>query len=364
MKVLFVFNHPAPYKVRLFNEICKEIELDVIFERKSASDRPADFYNCNRYDFNVMFLKKGAFSKENSNTGELKQYIKENFKKYDLIVMNGYSTLTEMRAIHYLKKHHSPYVLYVNGGVIRKDSFFKKKLKMSLISGAFHYFSPCEESNEYLIHYGARKKDISTYIYSTLYDNDVLEAPLSDTDKRLLRTKYDLPNGKIFVSAAQFISRKNNIQLITEFIGRKETLLLIGEGPEKEEYKRIVADNKLTNVIIKDFLPKDELFKVMRCCDCFVTLSKEDIFGHTCNEAMACGLPVISSKNVVASLHLIKDDYNGYLVDIDDHKAIQKALNSVKESMNQNAINTAKENTIEASAKMHIELFKEVAKCE
>ena len=102
----------------------------------------------------------------------------------------------------------------------------------------------------------------------------------------------------------------------------------------------------------------------MRCCDCFVTLSKEDIFGHTCNEALACGIPVISSKHVVASLHLIKDGYNGYLVDLDDHKSIQKAFNSIKQDMNLNAINTAKENTIEASAKLHIQLFKEVAKCE
>ena len=364
MKILFVFNHPAPYKVRLFNEICKSIELDVIFERKSASDRPADFYNCNKYNFNVMFLKKGAFSRENSNTGELKKYIAENFKKYDLIVMNGYSTLTEIRAIKYLQRHHIPYVMYVNGGVIRKESFFKKKFKTDLVKGAFHFFSPCEEANEYLAYYGARKSKISNYIYSTVYEKDVIDAPLSDADKQLLRAKYNLPSGKIFVSAAQFISRKNNVQLITEFIGRKEALLLIGSGPEKEEYERIIRDNKLTNVIIKDFLPKDELFKLMRCCDYFVTLSKEDIFGHTLNEAMACGLPVISSRNVVASHHLIKEGYNGYLVDLDDHKEIQKALDSVKSSMSQNAINTAKENTIEESAKMHVELFKEVAKCE
>ena len=76
MKVLIVFNHPAPYKVNLFNEIAKFVDLTVIFERKSASDRPADFYAGNIYNFNHIFLKKGAFSNENSNTNELVKYLK------------------------------------------------------------------------------------------------------------------------------------------------------------------------------------------------------------------------------------------------------------------------------------------------
>ena len=43
--------------------------------------------------------------------------------------MNGYSTIAEMKAIHYMIKHNIPYVLQINGGVIRKDKSWKKKLK-------------------------------------------------------------------------------------------------------------------------------------------------------------------------------------------------------------------------------------------
>lgn len=358
MKVLFVFNHPAPYKVRLFNELAKEIDLDVIFERQGASDRPKDFYNCNTYGFNVTFLKKGAFSRENSNTKELKEYIAKNYKKYDLIIMNGYSTLTEIRAIQYMIKKHIPYTLYVNGGVIRKESFIKKAFKKRLISHAFHYFSPCEQANDYLIYYGAKVSEISNYIYSTVYDKDILPAPLTQKDKEFLRVKFNLPSGKIFASAGQFIPRKNNVQLITEFAGRRETLLLVGSGPEKQLYESIIKEQNLTNVILRDFLPKDELFKLLKCCDGFITLSKEDIFGHTTNEALACGLPTVSSKNVVSSLHLIRNEYNGYLVSLDDSSEIQRAISSINETMSQAAIDVAKQNTIEASAKIHIDIFK------
>ena len=362
MKVLFVFNHPAPYKVRLFNELAKDIDLDVIFERKSASDRPKNFYNCNNFHFNVRFLKRGAFSKENSNTGELKKYIAEHYKEYNLIIMNGYSTITEIRAILYMRKHKIPFALYVNGGVIRNDSFFKKKLKTTLIKAAFHYFSPCEEANHYLVHYGAQPSKISNYNYSTIYDKDVLQKPLSNEEKNSLRFGLNLPKGKIFVSAGQFIPRKNNIQTIMQFVGRKDKLLLIGEGPEKSIYERLIKDNHLDNVIIKDFVVKDDLFKFMRACDAFITLSKEDIFGHTTNEAMACGLPVISSDKVVASKNQIKNGYNGFIVSLDDEKRIQNILNSVSYEMSECAIKTAKKNTIEASAKAHIKMFKELVK--
>lgn len=366
MKILFVFNHPAPYKVRLFNELAKDkdLELDVIFERKSASDRPKDFYNCDKFDFNAMFLKRGAFSREQSNTGELTRYIRDNFKKYDLIIMNGYSTITEIRAIRFMKKKHIPFALYVNGGVIReKESSFKKKFKTSLVTSAFHYFSPCKEANDFLKYYGAHEKDISTYVYSTLYDKDVLPAPLSKKEKNFYRMRFGMPEqGKIFVTFGQFIPRKNNIQLLTQFIGRNDNLVLIGSGPEKGEYERIIAQNHMQNVKIFDFVKKDVLFDMIKGCDCFVTLSKEDIYGHTTNEAMANGLPVISSDNVVSSKHLIQNGYNGYLISLDDNKKIQESLNNINEEMSANAIATAKENTIEKSAKIHAELFKEFAK--
>ena len=55
MRILFVFNHPAPYKINLLNAIAKEHDLDVIFERTSNSNRPKDFYYKNEYNFNYKF---------------------------------------------------------------------------------------------------------------------------------------------------------------------------------------------------------------------------------------------------------------------------------------------------------------------
>ena len=346
MKILIVFNHPAPYKIRLFNELAKYFDLEVIFEREKATNRPDTFYNAKDFNFKYSILKKGAYGEENSNTSELKKIIKARYKEFDAIIMNGYATPTELRAIHFMNMHHIPYVLYINGGLIKKESFLKKWLKTKFISSAARYFSPCEQADEYLHYYGADQSKISHYVYSTIYEKDIVK-PLSKEEKLVLRKKFDLPDGDLYISASQFIKRKNNTQLIDCFRSLKATLLLVGEGDQKEEYQRIIQESGQTNVIIRPFEKRDNLFELMKACDGFITLSTEDIYGHTTNEAFAMGLPVLSSNKVVGSRHLIKDGVNGYLVDLSDNQDIIDKINSLKEINPNEAIKTAKENTIE-----------------
>ena len=350
MKTLFVFNHPAPYKVHVFNKLAELTDIQVIFERTKAKDRPDSFYEGNQYKFPAIFLKKGSFANENTYTRELKQYLKEHHGEYDLIIMNGYSTIAEMRAIRYLIKHRIPYVLQINGGIIKKDNPIKGKLKKYFISHANKYFSPCSEADKYLLHYGAREDKIFHYPYGNYFDEEIIKSPLSKEEKVAIRNKWDLPEGTLFVNASQFIERKNNMELINIFKDRKESLLLIGSGDEKDTYISYIKEHEIKNIKILDFQKKNELFEILKSCDYFITLSREDIFGHTTLEAMANGLPVISSNRVISSLDIIKNGENGFLVDINNKEEIINAINKVNPDMSKSAIETAKKNTIEKSA--------------
>ena len=360
MKVLFVFNHPAPYKVETFNGLAHLLDIDVIFERKKAKDRPQKFYDNNVYNFKHIFLKRGAFSLENSNTSELVKYIKKHHQEYDLIIMNGYATITEQRAIHYMIKYHIPYILQINGGVIKKDFLFKKKLKTYYISHADKYLSPCKEADKYLIYYGAKVDNIYHYPYSNYHESDVLNDVLTIEQKNRYKKRWSLPESPLFVCASQFIERKNNIQLFDVFKKVSANLLLIGDGKEKEHYISYLKENNIQNVEIRDYMSKKDLFDLFKGCDFFITLSKQDIFGHTTLEAMSNGLPVISSDKVVASLEVIKNGENGYIVSLEDEEKMIKCINDINTNMSLNAIKTAKENTIEKSVIKIAEILKEI----
>ena len=359
MRVLIIFNHPAPYKVNAFNELAKYVDLTVLFERTKAKDRPASFYATNEYKFKNLFLKHGYIGKEGSISNKVKSYIKKHHKEYDVILMNGYSHFAEIKAINYMHRHHIRFGLLINGGIVKKDSFIKFKIKSNLIKKASFYLSPSKSSNHYLIHYGAKPVDIYNYLYSNFSKDEILSSPIKNKDE--LREKYNLPKGKrIFVNASQFIERKNNLHLISLFKNREDTLLLIGEGKQEKAYREYINDNKMSNVIIRPFLKKDELFNVLKCCDFYITLSKQDIFGHTTLEAFANGLPVISSNNVISSLEYIENGYNGYLVDINNKEDIIDKINSINEKMSNNAIKSAKNNTFESSAKSIYEVLEKI----
>lgn len=359
MKVLIVFNHPAPYKVRSFNELAKLVDLTVLFERVKANDRPDIFYSEKTYYFNAVFLKDGYVGKEGSISNGVKDFIKKHYLEYDHIIMNGYSHYAEIKAINYMIKRHIPYILLINGGVIKeKELFFIRNLKKKLISNASTYLSPSEASNEYLKFYGANKDKIFNYPYTNLVDSDFTNFAV---DKKSLRIKHDLPrNKKIFISASQFIKRKNNIQLLSLFKGRDEILLLVGDGPERDNYFKYIKDNDMSNVIITSYKPKKELFELYKASDVFITLSKEDIFGHTTLEALACCIPVISSDKVNSSLEYIKNGVNGFIVSLDNEEEIINAIKKAPKLDTTGINEPIKNNTFKSSAQTIYKVLKKI----
>lgn len=351
MKVLIVFNHPAPYKVRIFNELAKYVDLTVIFERSKAKDRPNDFYSCNDYKFNCITFYDGYVGREGSISSKTKNYIKQHHNEFDHIVMNGYSHYSEILAIKYMARHKIPFSLMINGGVIRnKEVFFKKRFKTNLVNKASFYLSPSQKSNEYLEYYGAKKDRIFNYPYSNFSSSEIsndLEINIKD-----IREKYGLPlDNKIFINPSQFIDRKNNLFLLEIFKDRKEHLLLVGSGDEKQKYIDYIAKNNMDNVTILPFMVKEDLFALMKCCDAFISLAKEDIFGHTTLEALANGLPVISSDKVISSLEYVKNGFNGYIVSLDNIEEINSAIDNIFDIKKENTFESVKNNTFESCGK-------------
>ena len=357
-KILIVFNHPAPYKVRLFNELSKHFDLHVIFERKSASDRSKSFYFEEKYNFTTHKIHGINIGTEGMLSCGVKKHLQK--YEYDLVIMNGYSHFPEMNAINHLKKWKIPYVLYINGGTIKKESGLKYKIKRHFIRQANAYFSPDEESNKYLQYYGANANHIFNYPYSTIYENEILK---TKPDKVQIRKELGINFDKVFVSAGQLIKRKNYLSLVEKWQKFPENhgLFLIGDGKQRKEIEALIKEKNLKNVILTGFLPREEMFKYFRASDAFLFPSKEDIYGHVINEAMSQGISVVSTNKVNSATKLIKNGVNGYVLENFDDDELQNAINNVlKLDAFDACISTAKDNTIEKMAEAHIKMINEV----
>ena len=357
-KVLIVFNHPAPYKVRLFNALSKHFDLHVIFERRSASDRNKGFYFEEKYNFTTHKIHGIKVGTEGMLSHGVKKHLQKN--EYDLIIMNGYSHYPEMNAISYLKKWKVPYVLYINGGTIKKESGLKAKIKTHFIKLANAYFSPDEESNKYLEYYGANPKHILNYPYSTIYENEIVS---DKPDKEKLRKELGINFDKVFVSAGQLIKRKNYLSLVKEWakFPGNYGLFLIGDGKQRKEIEALIKEKNLKNVVLTGFLSREKMFDYFKASDAFLFPSKEDIYGHVINEAMSQGLPVISTNKVNSASKLIEDGVNGYLLENLEGEKFANSIDKVlKLDSFKACVSTAKENTIEKMTEVHVNMINEV----
>lgn len=356
-KILFVFNHPAPYKVRLFNELSKHFDLTVIFERDSANNRTIEFYSETKYDFKTVSIKGVKLGDENILSNAIKNHLKTN--KYDLVVMNGYSTFAEMEAIKYLKKNNIKYCLYINGGIKKeKESKIRRNIKTKYISGANFYISPDQRSNTYLKHYGAYTDKIYNYTYSTIYKDEILLKRLSQDEIDNLKNKYNINSNEIYVSCGQLIPRKNFVELVQSWPeDEQKMLLIIGEGPQHKKLENLIQKRSVKNIKLMGYLNRKQQFEIYRFSKAFIFPSNEDIYGHVVNEAMSQGLPVISTKNVNSSLKLINDENNGFLINEVSKASINNALKKIDQCTFEACISTAKENTIEKMVLDHLDIL-------
>lgn len=359
MKVFWLFNHPAPYKVDFFNVLGKDCEIHAVFERARESGRNAEFYKSKPERFTQTICSPLPLGGRNNWTRQPIRILKKD--KWDIVVLNGWSTFSEMNAISYCKNHKIPYVFYINGGIKpEKESGWKYKLKRRYISGAYAYLCPDESSKDYLIHYGAEEKRIFIYPYSSIFEVSIVKNIDTYAHRRRERAKagFDFPH--LFISSGQFIPRKNYEQLITLWKDLPDdyALLITGEGPLKEKYESLIDELGLKNrVFLSPYIPHEQLLETFRFCDGFVFTSKEDIYGHVINEALSQGLPVVSSNKVNAAKHLIENGKNGFLVDLEDKEQIKEAIMGIQEDMRAAARDVARENTIEKSARFHLDFF-------
>lgn len=361
MKVLFISNIPAPYRVDFFNELGKYVELYVLYEAKKA---PGIRFNWNinkiKY-FKAIFLSEGFIRERRINFSILKHLKKNN---YNIIVLSNYAYLTEMLAYIYLKFRRIPYFVEVDGGVIRTESKYKYKFKKYLLSGACLYFSPSKETDDYFMHYGVDKNLIRRYPFTSLKASDIVNHPIDNEAKKFSKKQIGLKETNLILAIGQFIYRKGFdilIQSAKDF--KDDTAVIIIGGQATKEYLTLLKENNIKNVYFKDFMTKSKLEIYFKAADVFVHPTREDIWGLVINEAMACGLPVVTTDKCIAGLELVRDYDNGFIVQAGNIKELANKIKLIlndeqlKSRMSKSSIEKIEWYTLENMAKVHIDII-------
>jgi L-malate glycosyltransferase len=147
-----------------------------------------------------------------------------------------------------------------------------------------------------------------------------------DTEKYHKMNASDLrhhvaPNGeKILIHLSNFrpLKRLPDVIRIFDAVRKKipSKLILIGDGPERSGCEQLVRELGITDDV--KFLGKQiEVVPLLSSADIFLIPSQSESFGLSALEAMACGLPVISSS-VGGLPELVVHGETGYIAELGD----------------------------------------------
>jgi len=102
-------------------------------------------------------------------------------------------------------------------------------------------------------------------------------------------------------------------------------LVILGRGPEEYKLKQLI--NKLglsQNVAFLGF--QENPYKYMKKASVFVLSSLQEGFGNVIIEAMACGVPVVSTNCPTGPGEIIENMKNGILVPVGDQESMAEAI--------------------------------------
>ena len=358
MNVLYVTNLPAPYRVDFFNELGKQVNLTVLYERKTASDRDIRWKGESAQTFREVFLNGARVGAASGASHKVLSYIKDT--SYDIRIMGGYASPTAMLAIRYMKRKKIPYILSIDGGFPAKETLWKRSMKRSFISGAAMYLSTGTNGDRYLMHYGADPKCIHRYHFAPLFQKDVLTAPVSAEDKEALRQKLRITKPHMILSVGRLLSLKRYDLLMEAVSGMEDAEALIVGGLPDDYHKQLLQNYPDAHVRFVDFMTYDALKEYYQAADLFVMTSDSDVWGLVLAEAMANGLPVIATDSCGGAFDLIENGKNGYVIPKGDGKALQKQIKASlpeREAFGKHSIEIVKEYTIEHEVLDHISAF-------
>ncbi len=362
-RIALVTNIPRPYRVPLYEGINQRIEeaggsfqvffysdLNKHIRRKGTSITNGRYPHTAVYGYEIPLGYERVVSIPTPLLPALKSY-------QPTAVICGTFGIAGYLTWWYAHRHHIPYIQW-SGAIPHRElqsplvNVFIQRFLTRRAQGAITYGTAAAD---YLVQLGLPKEKIVVGVnaVNTQFFMEKSQEAKAETAEWKNKPEWQ---GLHFLLVGSLIKRKgienvlSALTLIKESIGAFH-LHLVGDGPLKTELQTQAQKGGFENAL--HFWGNQPFAKMpffYALADCLIFPSLYDVWGLILNEAMSCGLPVISSSLAGATRDLIEDGINGLVVHPQNVPALAEAIKTMTDAKFRTRMGLAAAATIQAKA--------------
>ncbi|TKB98614.1 glycosyltransferase [Pedobacter cryophilus] len=327
-KIAFIVTHPTQFEVPFFQYIFSQkdqVKFDVIYigtDKQLHYDKEIS----RKIDWGFDLFEGYNYHITKSRS-DLKKILQLN--GYELIISNGYNG--KYLNILDLMFIHSNKLALRTDSILRNQPIAWKYWKLPILKIAFklfdHFLVVGNQTRDYILALGKKSNQINFFSYS-IDENKFNKINSLELNK--LKNKLQLKNHqKVFLCVAKLVSRENPIDVINAFIKCNQpdwTLLIIGDGNSRPDLEAYCKKRDEIDIRFLGYINYVNLPLYYHLSDVFVHSTREENWGVSVHEAIACDCTVITSDTVGSATDLIIEGKNGFIYPFKDVTTLQQKM--------------------------------------
>jgi len=328
-KIVYWNNQPTPYVVDRFNALAERGHLDfeAWFSSRREWDRNWDVDESN-WQFAYRYLPSITIR------GHVLALTALALKKRrpDLIVsLYGHISYVLGFALARLRGVRAVFWVEPTFDSWMNRQPFKDHLKSLLFARADAVFTTGKDGGKFAERFDADKNQIYHLPYFNQFNFFNAARAGAQRDRTWLRNELGLA-GVTFLYVGRLWKGKGVHHLLDAFKGLQQScaepvsLMIVGDGEEDRALRERCRNESIAHVVFTGFKQRGELPNYYAASDVFVFPTLGDPYGLVLDEAMASGLPVITTDAVGELCDRVEDGITGIVVKAADGSALRDKM--------------------------------------